>query len=1378
MRTITITAPGPQGIQGQPGAQGDSVFSSSPSGVWSTTASIQISGSFTVSGSSTFTNIGPAIFSGSVTTTGGFTGSLLGTSSFASTAGTANAVGTLSQDVTISGNLNVIGTASYAYITASQLNVQNNIISVNTNNPSVRFGGLTVVDSGSFGNSSTGSILWDSLYNRWIYSNPSGSSYDGGMLISGPRNTSGLGNETGTTTNALMKGQGGDHITSSGIFEDASGSVTFGNNLMYISSSGRVGIGTNAPSEKLEIVNGHVKLSANYSVYTNTVASANASNTNLNLNGTTGVTLGLHNANMPFMIGVTGGAEVMRISGSGNVGIGTTTPTAKLELNQSASGVTTIAKFGSSFQGNYVTVTVGDLYAGSIAGYQNASTKRWELTNGGDLTLNHPSATPGISGNGQLRLSGPTTVAVTSGNFLVGTTTDSGYKLDVSGSISSTTVTGYNSTTTDGNIVMRHPNSAAAAIGVTSDSNLRIKAASMMLHNGTAEMWFGRYNMASIQAFSGDFGVFTSGDAERLRIKGTTGETLVSGSLRVSGSIFIEGPTRTLYTQAVTNTTPDSYIYIGDSTRIGTTGGSNIYYASGYYSQAAHQFFGGNATNMTSVVDIYGGQSGKPALRASGSVHITGSLNISTGITMPNFTTITSQNNQINFETFRTIFYTSANTVDTQYGFNFDDGGGNNTSTSGTTGRFQLSSRFGPTSGTAVYNTFLLNTIVNQTGGANGITRGLYINPTLTSAADFRAIETTAGNVLFQSGSTPLLFVSRSGNVGIGTASPTQNLDVNGTARINGDLTIGTLASTNTISFGGGVNNTIFRDLAEGSMNFRNTFSNAVNFRFRTNSDVNNQNTSGTNIFMSLPIGFTPSSGTGTWTQLSLTPTINQTGGANGITRGLYIAPTLTSAADWRSIETTAGNVLFGASGTGLLWDNANNRLSVGIAAPAQTLEIWGTGYISGRVGIGSAYPLSTVSLQVTGQLTGGVISYGVRQSGYVQTDTTLQGVGFGNQLNKQSVNTLSTYYNYLAYGGGVVSGTVTNQMGFAVTSNLTNATNNYAFHSELGSGSGNWNLYMIGGASNYMSGSVLIGTTTNSGYKLDVSGSTFTRKLIVGTDNTYTGAVTGSDFYMKGTSAGITFTVRDTNNNTLFAAGGASGTGQFYSQAYNIGLGTSISNTANKVHILSNGTTSATTALLVQNSTPTTLFQIQDHGSSSFAGNMTITGSVRMSGSAGLTVIGSGSTVLDIQGSQGQLFSITDSLSGSLFSVNDISGLPILEVFSDGTTLIGDYLDPALITTTRKTANTGITTIYSLPTSSYDGAWFDYTIRSGSDARVGTVMGMWSGTTVNYTETSASQFGNTSGFVFGMSLSGSNMILSGSATTSGWAVKTIIRSI
>ncbi len=58
-----------------------------------------------------------------------------------------------------------------------------------------------------------------------------------------------------------------------------------------------------------------------------------------------------------------------------------------------------------------------------------------------------------------------------------------------------------------------------------------------------------------------------------------------------------------------------------------------------------------------------------------------------------------------------------------------------------------------------------------------------------------------------------------------------------------------------------------------------------------------------------------------------------------------------------------------------------------------------------------------------------------------------------------------------------------------------------------------------------------------------------------------------------------------------------------------------------------------------------------------------------------GLIVEGSGSAVLDVQGTQGQLFSVTDDLTGDIFSVSDISGVPILNVNADGTTTIDGTL-------------------------------------------------------------------------------------------------------
>lgn len=75
---------------------------------------------------------------------------------------------------------------------------------------------------------------------------------------------------------------------------------------------------------------------------------------------------------------------------------------------------------------------------------------------------------------------------------------------------------------------------------------------------------------------------------------------------------------------------------------------------------------------------------------------------------------------------------------------NFYSGGTTNL-TNGNTNSFQAERVFQPSSGNATLIAFYANPTINQTGGANGITRGLYINPTLTAAADFRAIEVSNG---------------------------------------------------------------------------------------------------------------------------------------------------------------------------------------------------------------------------------------------------------------------------------------------------------------------------------------------------------------------------------------------------------------------------------------------------------------------------------------------------------------------------------------------------------------------------------------------------------------------------------------------------------
>jgi hypothetical protein len=75
------------------------------------------------------------------------------------------------------------------------------------------------------------------------------------------------------------------------------------------------------------------------------------------------------------------------------------------------------------------------------------------------------------------------------------------------------------------------------------------------------------------------------------------------------------------------------------------------------------------------------------------------------------------------------------------------------------------------------------------------------------------------------------------------------------------------------------------------------------------------------------------------------------------------------------------------------------------------------------------------------------------------------------------------------------------------------------------------------------------------------------------------------------------------------------------------------------------------------------------------------LTGAARLTydsfGGINLLSYASGSTGLDrfsVEGAQGKLFTITDQISGSLFSVNDVGGLPILEVFDNSAIIAGGF--------------------------------------------------------------------------------------------------------
>ncbi len=118
-------------------------------------------------------------------------------------------------DLYVSGNLAILGSGSIVHISASQVDIGTSIINLNTYAPFERFAGLSVYDSGSNAGV-TGSLLWDSTNNVWIYSHPDHlGSVASARLISGPLNTGSLGDETGLTNGHFPIATGDDHISDS-----------------------------------------------------------------------------------------------------------------------------------------------------------------------------------------------------------------------------------------------------------------------------------------------------------------------------------------------------------------------------------------------------------------------------------------------------------------------------------------------------------------------------------------------------------------------------------------------------------------------------------------------------------------------------------------------------------------------------------------------------------------------------------------------------------------------------------------------------------------------------------------------------------------------------------------------------------------------------------------------------------------------------------------------------------------------------------------------------------------------------------------------------------------------------------------------------------
>jgi|GEM_PF-1562130 len=121
--------------------------------------------------------------------------------------------------------------------------------------------------------------------------------------------------------------------TNNGIFfpaADVTAITTAGSERLRIDSSGNVGIGTSSPSVKLEVNRGSA---GSIATFTDGVST----NFNFSTSGTVG-TFGTDAGSTSLAL-KTSGTERLRIDSSGNVGIGTTSPSSKLEVYDATSAV-------------------------------------------------------------------------------------------------------------------------------------------------------------------------------------------------------------------------------------------------------------------------------------------------------------------------------------------------------------------------------------------------------------------------------------------------------------------------------------------------------------------------------------------------------------------------------------------------------------------------------------------------------------------------------------------------------------------------------------------------------------------------------------------------------------------------------------------------------------------------------------------------------------------------------------------------------------------------------------------------------------------------------------------------------------------------------
>jgi predicted NAD-dependent protein-ADP-ribosyltransferase YbiA (DUF1768 family) len=143
----------------------------------------------------------------------------------------------------------------------------------------------------------------------------------------------------------------------------------------------------------------------------------------------------------------------------------------------------------------------------------------------------------------------------------------------------------------------------------------------------------------------------------------------------------------------------------------------------------------------------------------------------------------------------------------------------------------------------------------------------------------------------------------------------------------------------------------------------------------------------------------------------------------------------------------------------------------------------------TGNLGLG-ATTLTNTAFRNSVNITGSTTSYAMFVDSQVQSGVTSSAVYFSTSASTAAASfTANNIKHYRAgqatFGAG---STVTSQYGFIAEDNLTGATNNYGFYSDIASGTGRYNFYANGTASNFFGGNTIVSVTDNTNAALRIT--------------------------------------------------------------------------------------------------------------------------------------------------------------------------------------------------------------------------------------------------------------------------------------------------